>query len=438
MDTPFLPLQDIFPIRTTVTDNSIRIAGHSLHKLAKDFKTPLYVYDAATVRENIRSIHSALADFYPGEASVSYAAKAYFSAKFCELISVEPVELDVVSFAEAQIALNHGFRADRIHIHGNNKSYEELTLAIENDFHAVVVDNFDEIEMVGEVAESLRKTARVWLRITPDMRVETHPHTETSARTSKFGFHVVNGDAENAIRRVEMQPNLNLTGLHFHLGSLLFDADVYVAAIEEIYKLVLRTGIHLKELSPGGGWGIRYTPETPKNPLENWIRPVANTIVGICRKHKLPLPKLSLESGRFISGRAGVALYTIGTVKEGLDGEIIAAVDGGMADNPRHALYAAAYSAAIVDNPNGEIAAEPVRIVGKFCESGDQLIAAAALPRPQFGQLLAIPASGAYQLSMASNYNLAPRPAALWLEKNEPPTLLQHRENPEINSWWLT
>lgn len=438
MDTPFSPLQDIFPLRTAITGDSIRIAGHCLRKLAKDFKTPLYVYDAATVRENIRAIHSALVDFYPGESSISYAAKAYFSAKFSELISAESVDLDVVSFAEAQIAFNHGFRPDRIHIHGNNKSYEELTLAIENDFHAIVIDNFDEIEMVEEVAKSCGKTARVWLRITPDMRVATHPHTETSARTSKFGFHIINGDAEAAIRQAELKANLNLTGLHFHLGSLLFDADVYVAAIEEIYKLVIKTGIQLEELSPGGGWGIRYTPKAPKNPLENWIRPVANTVLRFCRKYKMPLPKLSLESGRFIAGRAGVSIYTIGTVKDGLDGEIIAAVDGGMADNPRHALYESEYCAAIVDNPNGEIASEPVRIVGKFCESGDQLIAGTALPRPQFGQLLAIPASGAYQLSMASNYNLAARPAVLWLEENEPPTLLQYREKPEISSWWLT
>ena len=438
MSAFFSTVQDIFPKKTSVSDETIQIAGHDLRKLADDFKTPLYVYDAETIRANIRSIRTALADFYPGEASVSYAAKAYFPAKFSEMISPEPVELDVVSFAEAQIALHNGFRPDRIHIHGNNKSYDELTLAVENDFHAVVVDNFDEIEMVDDVAKRSRKTARVWLRITPDMDVATHPHVITSARTSKFGFHIVNGDAEKAIRDIGLRSNLKLTGLHFHLGSMLYDADVYVAAIEEIYKLVLKTGIHLEELSPGGGWGIRYTPDSPKNPLENWIRPVANAVVAVCRRSRLALPKLSLESGRFIVGRAGVSIYTVGTVKEGLDGEIIAAVDGGMADNPRHALYEAKYCAALVENPNGEVAGSPVRIVGKFCESGDQLIAETTLPRPKFGERLAIPASGAYQLSMASNYNLAARPAALWLEENEPPTLLQYRENPEISSWWLT
>ena len=438
MTASFPSQQDIFPITTEVpVDGSIRIAGHDLGKLADDFKTPLYVYDATTVRAQIRDIRQTLTDFYPGESSIAYAAKAYFSAKFSSLISREAVELDVVSYAEARLALLHGFNPDRIHLHGNNKSYEELTLAVENDFHSIVVDNFDEIEMVEEVAKALGKRARVWLRITPDIRVRTHPHVETSAKNSKFGFHIVNGDAETAIRRVELQPNLTLTGLHFHLGSLLFDADVYVAAIEELFSLVEKTGIRLEELSPGGGWGIRYTPAAPKNPVENWIAPIANMVVGSCRKRRLPLPRLSLESGRFIVGRAGVSVYTIGTVKEGLDGTLIAAIDGGMADNPRYALYEAAYCATIVENPLGEASDRPIRVVGKYCESGDQLIAATELPRPRFGQRLAIPASGAYHLSMASNYNLAPRPAVLWLEENEPPMLLQYREKPEISSWWL-
>lgn len=438
MSAKFDEIREIFPITTDLSsENTLKIAGHDLRKLANDFKTPLYLYDAATIRTQIREIHRALNDYYPGQASIAYASKAYLSGKFASLIAKESVDLDVVSYAEAQIALHNGFHPDRIHLHGNNKSYEELTLAIENDFHAIVLDNFDEIEMAQEVAQTLGETARVWIRITPDMRVETHLHMETSAKNSKFGVHIINGDAEKAIIAVERKPNLKLTGLHFHLGSLLFDADVYIAAIEEIFKLVERTGITLEELSPGGGWGIRYTPNAPKNPVDNWIAPVAHTIVRNCQKRKIALPKLSLESGRFIVGRAGVALYTVGTVKDGLDNKIIAAVDGGMADNPRHALYDSTYCAAIVENPLGDSAERPVRIVGKFCESGDELISATELPLPKFGQRLAIPASGAYQLSMASNYNLATRPTVLWLEENDPPMALQVREHPEISSWWV-
>lgn len=438
MPADFDEIRELFPLTTDLSpENTLRIAGHDLRKLANDFKTPLYLYDAATVRAQIREIHRALNDYYPAEASVAYASKAYLSGKFASLMAKEEIDLDVVSYAEAQIALHNGFHPNRIHLHGNNKSFEELTLAVENDFHAIVLDNFDEIDMAQDVAQISGKTTRVWLRITPDMHVPTHPYTETSSKKSKFGVHIVNGDAEKAIRQIESKPNLKLTGLHFHLGSLLFDADVYTAAIEEIFNLVERTGITLEELSPGGGWGIRYTPSAPENPVDNWIAPIANTIVRNCQKRKIAFPKLSLESGRFIVGRAGVALYTIGTVKDGLDDKIIAAVDGGMADNPRPALYEAEYCAAIAENPLGEPDPRPVRIVGKFCETGDELIAAASLPRPEFGQRLAVPASGAYQLSMASNYNLAMRPAVLWLEKNEPPMALQVRELPEISSWWV-
>lgn len=437
MSGNFDEIREIFPITAGISsENTLQIAGHNLRKLANDFNTPLYLYDAATIRTQIHEIHRALTDYYPGEASIAYASKAYLSGKFASVMAKEEIDLDVVSYAEAQIALHNGFRPDRIHLHGNNKSYEELTLAIENDFHSIVLDNFDEIEMAQEVAQLLGKTARVWIRITPDMHVATHPYTETSARNSKFGFHMVNGDAEKAIRTVENKQNLKLTGLHFHLGSLLFDADVYIAAIEEIFKLIERTGVTLEELSPGGGWGIRYTPSAPQNPVDNWIAPISNTIVRNCQRRKIALPKLSLESGRFIVGRAGVALYTVGTVKDGLNDKIIAAIDGGMADNPRPALYDSTYCAAIVEDPLGDPAEHPVRIVGKFCESGDELISAAKLPRPKFGQHLAIPASGAYQLSMASNYNLATRPAVLWLEENESPMALQARELPEISSWW--
>lgn len=438
MNKSFPALQEIFPVTTSIAPNgNLTIADHDLVRLASDFKTPLYLIDAETVRGNIHAIQQTLHNQYPGESSIAYASKAYFSARFATQIATEDIELDVVSYAEAMIALQNGFNPDRLHIHGNNKSREELTLAIEKDFHAIVIDNFDEIDMIDEIATCLGKKARVWLRITPDIDVATHPHISTAALTSKFGFHISNGEAERAIRLVNTKETMRLTGLHCHLGSMLFDADAYVAATDEIFNLALKTNFQLEEYSPGGGWGVRYTPDAPNLPLDNWIKPVSELIVSFCQKNQLPLPKLCLESGRYIIGRAGVALYSVGTVKDGLDGRTIVAVDGGMADNPRHALYEAVYSAAIVENPKGEFHDKPVRVVGKFCESGDQLIEATQLPLPLRDQHLAIPVSGAYQLSMASNYNLAPRPAVLWLEPNNTLILLQARENPEILSWWL-
>jgi len=376
-----------------------------------------------------------MADFYSGPGTIAYASKAYLSRKFASKIATEEVDLDVVSLTELRFALAAGFSPDRIHFHGNNKSIEEIEIAVDQNIHAIVVDNMDELLLTERIANSKKKVAQIWLRITPDIRVATHPHIETSAATSKFGFHIINGDAANAIEYAVNSSALCLTGLHCHLGSQLFDPLPYQIAIEKMFDLAINCNYTPLELSPGGGWGVPYVEDDPDSNPEQWVKVISKTITEKCNRYEIRLPKLILESGRFIVARSGVAIYQIGTQKKSVNGEKIIAVDGGMSDNPRNALYQAKYTATLVDQ-SVHSRKNPCKVVGKYCESGDVLIDNVMLPDLNYGDLLMIPVAGAYQLSMASNYNLAPRPVVLWLEPEGKVEVLQERENLEQNSWW--
>jgi diaminopimelate decarboxylase len=226
-----------------------------------------------------------------------------------------------------------------------------------------------------------------------------------------------------------------LTGLHTHLGSQLFEPEPYQEAILALCRLAQETGFYPEEISPGGGWGVPYHPGDEASPVETWVTAVSTTLVTACQSAGFPLPRLVLEPGRWLAARAGVAVYTLGTHKTLADGTLVAAVDGGLADNPRPALYQAQYTACLVDQPQAA-AAQRLRLVGKYCESGDVLIQEVELPDFKRGDRVALPVAGAYQLSMASNYNLAPRPAVLWLEEGEVPQVLQAREEIDEASWW--
>jgi diaminopimelate decarboxylase len=428
--------KDLFPLSTELRpDGSITIAGSSLKKLAKDFGSPLYLYDSETIRANIQKLKNAFSTFYPGNFAIAYASKAYLSRKFAEKIAKQDIELDVVSMAELLIALKAGFSPKQIHFHGNNKTTEEIQKAIDCNIHALVIDNMDELLYAEKIAASKNKCVKIWLRITPDIHVKTHPHIETSAAESKFGFHVTTGEAKAGIQYALKSPFFELTGLHCHLGSQIFDPLPYRITIQMLYDLASECGYVPSELSPGGGWGVPYSTEDPVADPNDWIEHISSAVIEQCRQKQMPLPKIVIEPGRWLVAKAGVSIYQIGSQKSTPNGLRIIAINGGMSDNPRNALYQAKYTAVI----NGKIASNevfPSRIVGKFCESGDTLIDQVYLPEAERDDLLIIPVSGAYQLSMASNYNLAPRPAVLWLESGGIYELLQYRENPEESSWW--
>ncbi|HIQ04381.1 MAG TPA: diaminopimelate decarboxylase [Anaerolineae bacterium] len=413
------------------SEGHLTVGGCDCVHLAGEFGTPLYVYDAMTLREQAKAYRRALAEAYPGLAEVAYASKAFLCPELARFWAVEGLGLDVVSEGELAIALAGGFPAVRIHFHGNNKTLAELALALDAGVGRIVVDNLQELALLERLAEERGRQQAIWLRLTPGVEVHTHAYRRTGHWASKFGLSAE--DAWQAARRAVRSPMLDLVGLHCHLGSQFFEPEPLRQGVAFLLDFAARLAgafdWGLKELSPGGGWGVPYTPEDPPAPIERCVQSVVQAIVERCHEHHLPVPRLILEPGRSLIARASVALYTVGSIKRAPDGTCYVAVDGGLADNPRPALYQARYMAFLANRAD-ELADTTVSVVGPYCESSDVLIRTASLPAPKTGDLLAVPVSGAYQLSMASNYNGALRPAAVLVENGEA-RLLQRRETLE-------
>ena len=406
----------VFPNTAHIAPNGhLHLAGLDVVALAAEFGTPLYVYDEATIRDRCRAYRDALAAHYPAPAEAAYAAKAFLCIAMAQLVAEEGLGLDVVSGGELHVALRAGFPAARIHFHGNNKSPAELALALEAGVGRVVVDNFYELETLARLAAERGVVAAIWLRLSPNVDAHTHTHRKTGLLDSKFGFPLATGDATRAVQIALANPHLALTGLHAHIGSQIFETEPFVQTAQVLLDFAAEMqshGFELRELSPGGGLGVCYVESDPPAPIEPYVQTVSRAVVKGCKTQGLPLPRLVLEPGRSIVGPAGVALYTVGARKEIPGLRTYLSVDGGMADNLRPALYGARYTAILANKANHP-PAETVTVAGKFCESGDVLIRDLCLPRAEPGDLLAVPVSGAYNLAMSSNYNQAPRPAAV-------------------------
>ena len=426
----------LFPITTSISDEGrLTVAGHDLTTLAQKWGTPLYLYDATTVRQQAGLLQDWLKQHYAGPSQVTYAAKAYFSLGWARQINALGLGVDVVSEGELQIAQKAGFQPRKVHLHGNNKSIQELQPALDWGVQSIVVDNLEELDYLESLADKRQKTARIWLRLSPGLDVHTHAYVQTAHHSSKFGIPVDDGQAARAIRAAQKSRWLRLTGLHTHLGSQIFEIEPYTRAIEIFGRLAHQEGFIPEEISPGGGWGVPYLPGKPEQSAEDMVKAVCQTLEEQCTRYRWPLPILVLEPGRWLSAQAGIALYTIGTQKISSDGTRFVAIDGGLADNPRPALYQAQYTALVANKAN-QVPVQTVNLVGRYCESGDQLIFGLPLPEVQRGDVVAVPVAGAYQLSMASNYNLAPRPAVLWLEEGRV-SVLQKREQPVSTGWWI-
>lgn len=424
----------IFPISTSINQSGhLAIAGYDLVELANQYGTPLYIYDGATVKSQIERLNQLLKRYYPGQNLLAYASKAYLSFQFARKLARWGIGLDVVSLGEIRIAQKAAFPPSVVHLHGNNKSEAELQAAMDWGIQAIVVDNLEELELLEQIAAQRQQRVRIWLRITPDLSVNTHPHIQTAHSESKFGFHLENGEADNALQHVLSSPWFEVSGLHTHLGSQIFETEPYRMAIEMLCEFSARNNYIPPEISPGGGWGVRYTPADPDDDAEQWVRTVSGAVQEAAIRYDWPYPRLVLEPGRWLVARAGVAVYRAGSQKATPTGSRLVAIDGGLADNPRVALYQARYIARVVERPL-EAPTQAVRIVGKFCESGDILIPQVNLPPLKRGEHLVVPVAGAYQLSMASNYNYAARPTVLWLEDGEI-EVLQQREQPEQSGW---
>lgn len=429
-------LLDLFPLSTHLNSKgSLAIAGHDINQLAKDWGTPLYLYDSATVKAQATSIRQMLEGAYAGPVDITYAAKAYFSLGMARRLAALNLGVDVVSLGEMEVTRRAGFSAERVHLHGNNKGEAELKAAVEWGVQAIVVDSLEELAFLEQLCAGLKRTARIWFRVTPGIHVDTHAYRQTAHPASKFGLPIADGQAAEGIRRARASQWLQLKGLHTHLGSQVFESEPYHQAVEVLLQLAEDAEWVPEEISPGGGWGVPYTVDDPDSDPKPWIAAVTGALADGCGRRGWKLPKLLVEPGRMIVGQAGVAVYSVGTSKTAADGTYMAAVDGGMADNLRPALYQARYTACRVDLPLSPVTRKTT-LVGKFCESGDQLIAEVYLPPVTRGDLLVMPVAGAYHLAMSSNYNLAARPAVLWLEPDQV-TVLQPREDPCHMDWWM-
>jgi diaminopimelate decarboxylase len=421
--------------------NHLEIGGCDCVDLAQEFDTPLYVFDEATLRRQCQSYQEAFGCRYD-DVLILYASKAFINPALAVLFKEEGLGLDVVSGGELYVARQSGFPLNKVYFHGNNKSSEELALALEWDVGRIVVDNFHELELLNRLALERGQVVDILLRISPGVDPHTQAHITTGIVDSKFGFPIgasaptglrpiVTGQAETALRQAMASPGLHLAGLHAHIGSQILDLEPYRDTVRVLIEfaatMAAKHGFQMEELSPGGGWGIRYTQADEPPALEEIAETVVSTLREETARHRIPLPKLVVEPGRSIVGPAGVALYHVGARKEIPDLRTYVSVDGGIADNVRPALYEARYEA-IAANKAGDPATETVTIAGKYCESSDILIEEIVLPPLTAGDLLAIPACGAYCLSLASNYNLALRPPIVLVKEGEA-RLIRRRES---------
>ncbi len=408
-------------------DGHLHIGGCDTLDLAAQYDTPLYVYDQNTLLDNARAYQTALEAHYPAGATVSYAAKAYLCTALAQFWDRAGLGLDVVGPGELATALQAHLPPERIHLHGNNKPPALLARAIEVDVGRIVIDGWHDFERIDKLAPA--KPIRVWLRLSPGIDVHTHDYRKTGLLDAKFGFPIATGDAAQAVQRALDTPHIKLVGLHAHIGSQIFETEPFRACIETLVDFAARMrdrhGWAPAEISPGGGAGVPYTAQQPPAPVSLYIKSLCEATIRRCAEKNLPLPRLVLEPGRSLVARAGVALYTVGGKKAIPNGRTFIFIDGGLADNPRPALYGAQYTALCANRPAQR--RETVTLCGPFCESGDILTRDVSLPPLSPGDIVAIPMSGAYQLSMASAYNGFPRPAAVWVQ-NGHAEIIQRRE----------
>lgn len=419
----------LFPTTAQVNSSDHLVIGDcDTTDLVAKFGTPLYVYDEVTLRDMCRQFVSEFTRRYEN-TKVVYASKAFINPAVARIIKEEGLGLDIVSGGELAVAQAVNFPPKSVYFHGNNKSISELELALEYRIGRIVVDNMQELHVLDNLSRNRGVIQDIMLRISPSVDPHTHIHTTTGILDSKFGIPIETGDAEHAIHQAMDLSNVNLVGLHFHLGSPIFESEPYSIAINTALTFssqFVNKGLKLQEFSPGGGFAIGYT-RTHSPPSVGYY---ADAITSSLRKQSAYLgieePRLVIEPGRAIVGRAGIALYTVGSIKDIPTVRKYVSLDGGMGDNIRPALYEAQYEA-VVSNRMSDEPKESVTLSGKFCESGDLLIRDISLPELEPGDIIAIPSSGAYAPAMASNYNLNPRPAILMV-KDGIAQLIRRRE----------
>ncbi|MEB2263689.1 diaminopimelate decarboxylase [Priestia megaterium] len=399
----------------------LEIGGVDTVELASNFGTPLYVYDVALIRQRARGFKETF-EKYGVKAQVAYASKAFSTIAMVQVVHEEGLSLDVVSGGELYTALAADFPKERIHFHGNNKSRAELEMAIKEDVGCIVVDNFYEIALLQEITEQYQKKMPVLLRLTPGIEAHTHDYILTGQEDSKFGFDLQNGQADEAVRLVQDSKGLELLGIHCHIGSQIFETTGFIMATQKLFAKMKewkqRIEFVPQVLNLGGGFGIRYTEEDQPIPVSQYVEVIIEEVKKQSKQLEVEIPEIWIEPGRSLVGDAGTTLYSIGSRKHVPNVREYVAIDGGMNDNIRPALYQAKYEAVIANRMNDE-SDELVSIAGKCCESGDMLMWDVHLPKANPDDLLAMFCTGAYGYSMASHYNRLPKPAVVFVEDGE-------------------
>lgn len=396
----------------------LEIGGCDTTELSSRFGTPLYVMDEQLIRQRCREFMDAFRSTGL-KFQVAYASKAFCVKAMCRIVEQEGLSLDVVSDGELYTALEAGFPAERIHFHGNNKTPQEISMAIDAQIGCFVVDNFVELAMVNAIAAEKRRKVAILFRITPGVEAHTHDYISTGQTDSKFGFDLENGSAYKAVQEALALSHIELLGVHSHIGSQIFEVEGFNMAVRKVAEFAIQVrrelGYAFKVINLGGGFGIRYVEGDTPLPVGDYVKAMAEAIKAEFGKSGYPIPEIWIEPGRSIVGDAGTTLYTVGTHKDIPGVRKYVSVDGGMTDNPRPALYQSKYEAMLANRAADRVE-EMVSIAGKCCESGDMLIWDTALPKVNSGDILAVACTGAYNYSMASNYNRLRRPAVVFVK----------------------
>ncbi|RQD73281.1 MAG: diaminopimelate decarboxylase, partial [Candidatus Syntrophonatronum acetioxidans] len=399
----------------------LEIGGCDLVDLANHYGTPLNIMDESMIREKCRSYLKSMEAHYP-DFEVIYAGKAFLTTAMCRLLQEEGLSLDVVSGGELYTALKADYPPEKIYFHGNNKTTEEINLALKSGAGRFVADSLAELELIDYLAGEMGKEAKILLRIKPGVVPDTHQYIQTGQIDSKFGLGLTDGQALEALDKCLELGNLEFKGFHCHIGSQIFQTEPFALAasimMSFIREVAISRNIRVEELNLGGGLGIRYLKEDNPPSVEDYVKGIAYMVKKKAEDYRLPLPRIMIEPGRSIVGEGGVSLYRVGIIKDVPGIRRYVSVDGGMADNLRPALYKARYEAAVA-NKADQPSREKVSVAGKACESGDMLIWDVQLPPVERGDLVAIFSTGAYTYSMASNYNRLPRPAVVFVKDGE-------------------
>lgn len=416
-------------------NHHLEICGCDAVELAKEYGTPLYVMDDDRLRDNMRIYKNAIDKYYDGKGSIHYASKALCNMYLCKTAQQEGLGLDVVSGGELYTAVKAGFDASEICFHGNNKTYDELCMAVENKVGRIIVDNSYELDTLNGICAEKGVKQSVIFRIKPGVDAHTHEFISTGQIDSKFGFAIETGEAYDIFKKAMSLENIDVKGIHCHIGSQIFDLEPFTKAAEVMIKLMADAkndlGLVLTELDLGGGFGIKYTENDDPISYDAHIKSVSEVVKKLCNEYGVDLPFIYMEPGRSIVGDAGITLYTVGSVKDIPNVRKYVSIDGGMADNPRYIMYDALYDGVVANKADSDDL-DTYTLCGKCCESGDIIIKEAHMQKCEAGDIVAVMSTGAYNFSMASNYNRIPRPAMITVSNGKSKLIVKRESYEDI------